>query len=100
MQFFFFKDSATTEIYTLSLHDALPISRAVSAGIDLDTLIRGELLAHPSGKDQVRISGPDVELPAKAAEVLTLAIHELTTNSVKYGALMEQIGRASCRERV
>ena len=28
--FFFFNDTATTEIYTLSLHDALPIS-SVSA---------------------------------------------------------------------
>src|SRR5436309_8587469 len=27
--FFFFNDTATTEIYTLSLHDALPISRQV-----------------------------------------------------------------------
>src|SRR5471030_3356592 len=26
--FFFFNDTATTEIYTLSLHDALPIYRA------------------------------------------------------------------------
>src|SRR2546425_1798951 len=29
--FFFFNDTATTEIYTLSLHDALPISRASRA---------------------------------------------------------------------
>src|SRR5256884_7406150 len=28
--FFFFNDTATTEIYTLSLHDALPISYTVS----------------------------------------------------------------------
>src|SRR5690348_17456816 len=28
--FFFFNDTATTEIYTLSLHDALPISHAYS----------------------------------------------------------------------
>src|SRR5207342_3907483 len=27
--FFFFNDTATTEIYTLSLHDALPISHAI-----------------------------------------------------------------------
>src|SRR6266550_9328527 len=27
ISFFFFNDTATTEIYTLSLHDALPISR-------------------------------------------------------------------------
>ena len=29
--FFFFNDTATTEIYTLSLHDALPILRAYSS---------------------------------------------------------------------
>src|SRR3712207_8288041 len=29
--FFFFNDTATTEIYTLSLHDALPISSAEAA---------------------------------------------------------------------
>src|SRR2546422_7838946 len=37
-QFFFFNDTATTEIYTLSLHDALPISsrrgRSPQCGID------------------------------------------------------------------
>src|SRR5437588_9090262 len=31
--FFFFNDTATTEIYTLSLHDALPISRIGPAGV-------------------------------------------------------------------
>src|SRR2546422_4295566 len=30
--FFFFNDTATTEIYTLSLHDALPISLHARAG--------------------------------------------------------------------
>src|SRR5256885_9872042 len=29
---FFFNDTATTEIYTLSLHDALPISTSVAGG--------------------------------------------------------------------
>src|SRR2546430_15379738 len=31
--FFFFNDTATTEIYTLSLHDALPISFARSCAL-------------------------------------------------------------------
>src|SRR6266436_8537522 len=31
--FFFFNDTATTEIYTLSLHDALPIRRSCGSGI-------------------------------------------------------------------
>src|SRR5215467_15793833 len=34
--FFFFNDTATTEIYTLSLHDALPIIRGLSARGILD----------------------------------------------------------------
>src|SRR5690348_17674284 len=29
LSFFFFNDTATTEIYTLSLHDALPISESL-----------------------------------------------------------------------
>src|SRR2546428_3299501 len=33
MFFFFFNDTATTEIYTLSLHDALPISGADERGL-------------------------------------------------------------------
>src|SRR3712207_7086667 len=32
--FFFFNDTATTEIYTLSLHDALPISRGGSEPVE------------------------------------------------------------------
>src|SRR2546429_6366633 len=32
MTFFFFNDTATTEIYTLSLHDALPISLSLRHG--------------------------------------------------------------------
>src|SRR3712207_533490 len=34
--FFFFNDTATTEIYTLSLHDALPISGALQAEAEGD----------------------------------------------------------------
>src|SRR2546430_8879475 len=40
--FFFFNDTATTEIYTLSLHDALPISPrgAATAGRHVDPPLR------------------------------------------------------------
>src|SRR5687768_17942669 len=33
---FFFNDTATTEIYTLSLHDALPIARIQTVAVKLD----------------------------------------------------------------
>src|SRR5256886_6874174 len=44
LYFFFFNDTATTEIYTLSLHDALPISttsRSVSARYSWNVFAKG-----------------------------------------------------------
>src|SRR2546429_6024603 len=41
--FFFFNDTATTEIYTLSLHDALPIfkDKAFAKGVNRDEVRQG-----------------------------------------------------------
>src|SRR5215475_10463369 len=38
--FFFFNDTATTEIYTLSLHDALPIAFAHKGGVHVAAMRR------------------------------------------------------------
>src|SRR3712207_7865898 len=43
--FFFFNDTATTEIYTLSLHDALPIFPYKGAGQVLQDLMGGQVQA-------------------------------------------------------
>src|SRR3712207_7569684 len=53
--FFFFNDTATTEIYTLSLHDALPICRGRLRGRGRE-LLRGvaDPLAHPPARRRVR----------------------------------------------
>src|SRR5256885_17207965 len=46
--FFFFNDTATTEIYTLSLHDALPIFAHVAGGpVDLRGQLIGRGRHHP-----------------------------------------------------
>src|SRR3712207_7145641 len=51
--FFFFNDTATTEIYTLSLHDALPISAdagaAAGAGPPRDLREHPVAAGHPGG---------------------------------------------------
>src|SRR3712207_7762373 len=46
--FFFFNDTATTEIYTLSLHDALPISAADHALVlgERRRVLRGQRVDH------------------------------------------------------
>src|SRR2546427_1785094 len=43
--FFFFNDTATTEIYTLSLHDALPICASTSASDSVREISKAELSA-------------------------------------------------------
>src|SRR2546430_15126228 len=45
--FFFFNDTATTEIYTLSLHDALPICLYDLGCGDLHRRVHVAALAHP-----------------------------------------------------
>src|SRR5690348_17954126 len=65
--FFFFNDTATTEIYTLSLHDALPISAGAVAGavftglVDPDARGRGlgtRLLTHRSEEHTSELQSP------------------------------------------
>lgn len=68
------------------------LARSPEAGIDLENMVREELAAQAAREQQYRVCGPDVLLPPKAAEVLSLAVHELATNSVKYGALARSDG--------
>lgn len=70
------------------------VTRTAARDVDLEDLLREELLAVGVGDGLgVTIGGPDVRLPARVAEALGLAAHELAINSVKYGAL--KVARAS-----
>jgi two-component system CheB/CheR fusion protein len=80
--------------------DALARTQTVLArdgeAVELEELVREELLAQSSQHaQQIVISGPSVRLREKAAETLGLAIHELATNAVKYGALADGSGKLS-----
>jgi two-component sensor histidine kinase len=57
----------------------------------------------PFGSDVRRrfnLEGPPVEVTAKAALALSLALHELCTNAAKYGALTTPEGEVSLRWRL
>lgn len=47
--------------------------------------------------DRYRIEGPTVQLGARAALGVALALHELNTNAIKYGALSTAAGLVSLR---
>jgi two-component system CheB/CheR fusion protein len=69
------------------------LARRGVEGVELEDLVREELVSHTAREgEQVEISGPRVRLKEKAAEVFTLALHELATNAVKYGALASNKG--------
>ena len=48
---------------------------------------------------QTRWEGPDLLLAARAANAMSLALHELATNAVKFGALSVEAGRVDVRWR-
>ena len=67
------------------------LTRTANAGIALRALLEEELSAQ-ADRSQYTLQGPEVLLPPKAAEVLALALHELASNALKYGALSSQAG--------
>jgi PAS domain S-box-containing protein len=72
------------------------LSRVETELIDLHTLVQTELDAHGVGDTEpskISILGPPVALPANAAQALGLALHELATNALKYGALAQATGK-------
>lgn len=53
----------------------------------LQALIDAETAAIPGGADRIRGGGPPVLLNPQAYSVMALVVHELVTNSTKYGSL-------------
>jgi two-component system CheB/CheR fusion protein len=61
----------------------------VSNGIDLESLVLDELRVHGVHRASIVVKGPAVRLNAKSAELMSLALHELATNAIKFGALSQ-----------
>src|SRR2546427_2654937 len=125
--FFFFNDTATTEIYTLSLHDALPISikqvRAFTlkgGGADyhdqsdghwIDDHIATPMAKYPEYRQSRRSFGINVlgTLVVEIEDSAGRVGFAVTTGGEPAAYIVEkhlarflegEIGRASCRERV
>src|SRR5256885_13219469 len=61
MLFFFFNDTATTEIYTLSLHDALPICSTSTSRCSAASVSRARWMASASAAENASLSSSDAE---------------------------------------
>src|SRR3712207_9077880 len=111
--FFFFNDTATTEIYTLSLHDALPIYQlggdggvVVALGEHVGDAERADpadqgvlLLAAPVGEVPGVEDAGDVELVDHPRDEVETGGGEMDVGDVQQGDVVVGIGRGSCRGR-
>jgi len=52
------------------------------------------------GQSRIFTQGPDVQIPARAVSPMAMALHELATNAVKYGAMSSTGGRLHISWRV
>lgn len=79
-------------------HDQLTIHHWESA--DLRELLSGSLAPYAgSTPDRVVLRGEDIVLRPRAVLTLAMAVHELTTNAAKYGALSVPSGRVEVQWR-
>jgi two-component sensor histidine kinase len=101
--------SSTVEEYAFHLDGRLNafartqalVTRDPESGVDLEYLVAEELMVYNARDgEQVRLSGPAVRLQPKPAETFALAIHELATNAVKYGALSQPAGHVEIAWRI
>ena len=59
-------------------------------------ILHSELDAFDDGSgERIKLSGPRVDLPSRLAVSLGMAVHELTTNAAKYGALSVYGGKVA-----
>lgn len=73
------------------------LTRAQLEKVSIAELVERELAAQGARGQDYRLDGPELPLTAKAAQNLALALHELTTNATKHGALAQPGGHVEVR---
>jgi two-component sensor histidine kinase len=71
------------------------LTRRTWTNVDLETLIREQLVVGWGQDTQITCSGPEIQLKPREAVHLGLVLHELGTNARKYGALKVPEGGVS-----
>lgn len=68
-------------------------------GADIHQIIEQAISPHATA-DRVTLNGPKLRLAPRSAIAIAMAMHELATNAVKYGALSNETGSVSITWRV
>jgi two-component sensor histidine kinase len=88
-----FREALLDRINSLARAHGL-LGRTKWHGVTVGELTTDQLEPYVAGHNH-HIEGPEIVLNADAAQALSMVIHELTTNAVKYGALSVPDGRVT-----
>jgi len=91
-----YRDALGDRLRSLAATQAL-LTDGARQGVMLDELLAFELAAYSADGRGIDVAGEGVRLSAQAGQLLGMAIHELATNSAKYGALSAPRGRLTVR---
>lgn len=69
------------------------LTKGVSNSASLKQILESTISIHSCNKDRFIIEGADIPLSPQAALSMALALHELSTNAIKYGALSNKRGK-------
>lgn len=64
------------------------------SGAQIAAIVEG-VLDKLAGRERISIEGPDIMLGPRASLALSLIVHELGTNAIKYGALSNETGKVN-----
>ena len=76
-------------------HDRLIAASWAEA--QMPAVVDAALAPHRTGESRFIVDGPKVEVGSKQALAVTMALHELSTNAAKYGALSNNAGKVRIR---
>lgn len=71
-------------------HDIL--TKTSWSGAPIKPVVEGALAPHRTSQNRITVDGPALDLLPRQALGLSLAVHELATNALKYGALSNATG--------
>ena len=71
------------------------LTRSNEGAMQIDAVVEAALLPHRTGEGRFVIDGPVAIISGRQSLGLSLALHELATNAIKYGALSGETGRVA-----
>jgi PAS domain S-box-containing protein len=93
------RDKFSTRLIAMSRAQDILMGRGL-ASLDMESVVKTAIEPHAGDGNLFRLRGPKVAISPRSALSISMALHELATNAVKYGALSRPEGRVDIAWRL